>query len=127
MTDQPSASRPPPPNVRPVKHEGIRYEQDLDSPAQGGLGGHLIAKDQKSGKTLWTLKVYDVKDESASGVDRIGLYFRSMKLAPGGKELLIVDEAGRRFTVDLVARRVTSEPPAPAPSSKPISEKPAPD
>jgi hypothetical protein len=124
MTDNPQASRPAPPRVSPVEHKGIRYEQDLESSRYGGggLGGYLVARDPKTGERLWMLQVYDVKDQTPSGVDAIGLYFRSMKLVRGKDELEIEDEAGRRFRVDVVARTVAQ---VSAPSERKTSPPPA--
>jgi len=108
MSSNPSASRPPAPEVPPVDYKGVHYEQDLQSTQHGGsgLGGYLAAYDMATRKLLWTVKVYDVKDYSAEGVGGIGLYFKSMKLVPGRDELAIENEAGGRYVVDLHTRSV---------------------
>jgi len=102
----PRPSRPAPPAVAPVEHQGLRYEQDMESCAHGGdqPGGHLAAVDAKIGERLWMLKVYELQDHSAAGVDDIGVYVRSMALIPGKDELEIETETGASFRVDLAHR-----------------------
>ena len=124
MSSNPSASRPPAPQVPPVDHKGVHYEQDMQSTQHGGsgLGGYLAAYDMASRRLLWTVKVYDVKDYSAERVGGIGLYFKSMKLVPGRDELMIENEAGGRYAVDLHTRNVIvvykPGPKAPTPQKK---------
>jgi hypothetical protein len=99
-----SNSRPAPPVVAPIERNGIRYEQVTQSYDHGGNqpGGYLTAIDVKTGERLWTLKVYEVSDQSESGVDSIGIYFKSMALIPRRDALEIEDETGRRFIFDLI-------------------------
>lgn len=99
-----SDSRPAPPVVAPIEHNGIRYEQDMQSYGHGGdqPGGYLTAINVKTGERLWMLKVYDVSDLSESGVDSIGIYFKSMALVSGRDALEIEDETGRHFIFDLI-------------------------
>ncbi len=127
----PSADRPPPPDVPAVLHKGVRYEQDLQGhePAGTAEGGTLKATDAGSGKLLWRLQVYTVRDHATAGVETPGRYFKSMQVAPGTDELQIEDEVGVSYRVDLQARSVrrvggppetVSPPPAPAkPKPKP--------
>ena len=75
----PSVSRPPPPIVDPVEHDGIRYIQDdHDSRAGDQNGGYLAAIDIKSGARLWRLTVYKVSDNRPAGLPSFGRYFRFM-------------------------------------------------
>jgi hypothetical protein len=107
MSDnRPGSSRPPPPRVEPVEHAGVRYEQDLQSWRHGGKqpGGYLVAIDAASEQRLWMLKVYDVALHEAAGVSTPGRYFRSMRLVEGRAALMIENEAGERFVVDLETR-----------------------
>ena len=102
-------SRPAPPQVAPVEHGGVRYQQDMDAQRHGGAGrgGYLVAVDPASGQRLWMLKVYDVPDHSAAGVSSPGRYFRRMTLSPDGGQLEIENEAGGVFRVDLAAHTST--------------------
>ena len=128
MSTPPSISRPSAPEVPPVVHAGVRYEQDKTDERQGDqAGGYLVALDAKTGARQWRLKVYDVPDHRAAGVSSGGLYFRSMRLAPGGTGLEIVNEAGAIFVVDLASRSATQVGgPPPAAPPKPVPTKPTP-
>jgi PQQ enzyme-like repeat protein len=129
MSTPPTSSRPPAPDVAPVEHNGVRYEEDRTDERQGDqAGGYLVALDAKSGARLWRLKVYEVPDYRSAGVSAGGIYFRSMRLAPGGGALEIENEAGGKYLVD-IARRTSTQvggpqatgvaKPAPPPKPKP--------
>lgn len=107
--NMPTPSRPPPPQVMPIEHEGVRYEQDMQSYHFGGTqpGGYLVAIEPASGKRLWMLKVYEVPLQEAAGVSTPGRYFRSMRLVPGRNEIEIESEVGGKYLVDLAARSAT--------------------
>ena len=108
----PSASRPPPPSVPAIEHKGVRYLQDIDGPAQARDQpcGYLLAYDVAAGKLLWQLKVYEVAIDPKLEHDVQEVYFKSMKLQPGGEQLLIENEVGRRYLVDLARRSVKPAP-----------------
>ena len=100
------ADRNPPPDVEPVVRDGTRYEQHFGSGSDAQVGGLLTAIDTATGKTLWTLVVYDNKRSPELEGDVQDVFFREMHFQPDGK-LLIVNERGERYRVDLDAR--TSE------------------
>jgi hypothetical protein len=128
MSIPPQASRPPAPEIEPITHEGVRYVQDrVDADAGDQNGGYLAAIDPRTGEKLWRLKVYEVPDYSAEGVDNIGLYFRSMRLVPGRAEIEIENEAGGRYIVDLVRRTSTRVGGPERGSLPPATPKPKPD
>lgn len=124
MTSPPSTSRPPAPEVKPVVHDGVRYEQDKTDERQGDQpGGYLAAFDAQSGARLWRLRVYSLGAGAPGAPTGGARYFRSMQLAAGGAALEIEDEAGVRYSVDLAKRTVSQiggpaaeaqRPPAPA-------------
>jgi len=123
MAQEPQASRPAPPAVAPVDYQGIRYQQEMQSYDYGGdqPGGYLTAIDLKTGQRLWMLKIYPVADNSVSGVESMGIYFKTMRLVPGRDKLDIEDETGRHFIFDLATKISTqvSEPPSnPMPAIK---------
>ena len=93
----------------PVEHNGVRYQQDMQAFRHGGnqRGGYLVAVDPASGERLWMLKVYEVPDHSAAGVESPGRYFRRMALLDGGAALEIENEVGGIYRVDLGARTST--------------------
>jgi hypothetical protein len=108
MSQPPSGSRPAPPQVAPVIHNGVRYEQDMQSARHGGdqPGGYLVAIDAASGARLWMLKVYQVPVQPGAPFQP-GRYFRSMRLSDDGAHLEIESEAGGKYRVDLAARTST--------------------
>jgi hypothetical protein len=109
MTFQPPrSSRPAPPKVEPIMHNGVRYEQDMQSASHGGTqpGGYLVAVDATTGERLWMLKVYEVPVQ-ADAPFQPGRYFRSMRLSAAGDQLEIESEAGGKYVVDLARRSST--------------------
>lgn len=126
-----SPSRPPPVDVQPVEHRGVRYVQDRGDPAAGDQnGGYLVAEDAATGERLWRIRVYKV-ETPPPGLSPMGRYFRSMQLVPGEETLEIANESGGRYRIDLHTREVTSiglpesAEPAPRPQ-KPTPPKPKP-
>lgn len=128
MKATPSADRPPPPDVPPIVHKGVRYEQDLGATAPAGTaaGGLLAAFDHASNARLWQLQVYTVVDRSPPGLSAPERYFHAMALVPGRDALWVDDETGSRYLVDLNDRTSTKlsgppdfDPPAPPRKAKP--------
>lgn len=109
MSSQPPrSSRPAPPKVEAITHNGVRYEQDMQSERHGGTqpGGYLVAVDPATGERLWMLKVYEVPVQ-ADAPFQPGRYFRSMRLGAAGDQLEIESEAGGKYAVDLARRSST--------------------
>lgn len=107
MSDNmPRPSRPRPPKVVPIEHNGVRYQQDMQSSSYGGdqPGGYLVAIDPASGERLWMLKVYKVPVYDDEFVSSPGRHFRSMRLVPGRDEIEIENEVGGKYLVDLSER-----------------------
>ncbi len=104
----PGTSRPAPPEVKPIFHNGVRYEQDLESFRYGGTqpGGYLVAVDPATGKRLWMLKVYEVPVQAGAPFQP-GRYFRSMRLNPIRGQLEVESEMGGMYLVDLKLRSST--------------------
>jgi len=130
MNTPPSSSRPSAPEVAPIEHAGVRYEQDQADEHKGDQdGGYLAASDAKTGERLWRLKVYDVPDYKSAGVSVGGIYFRSMRLISSSNELEIENEVGSLYRVELATHSVKKisgppdkAPPVPAAKPKPIPE-----
>lgn len=95
-----SSSRVRAPEVAPVLHGGIRYEQ-LKAPSAEGLapGGYLVATEVSGGKRLWTAKLYDIPIDPNREADVQIVFFRSLALV--GKTLVVEDEKSRRYEVSL--------------------------
>jgi hypothetical protein len=96
--------------VEPVIYKGVRYET-IEKPALRDLdpsSGFIIAFDESAGTEKWVLKVYgsdmpeDIEDHkrnvSISQIRLKGIF---------SKKLLVVNERGARFEVDLDSQEVT--------------------
>ena len=107
--NMPSTSRPRPPEVKPIIHNNVRYEQDMQSYYHGGdqPGGYLVAIDPKTNKRIWMLKVYKVTVHDDAGVNTPGCYFRKMKLMSGSDEIEVESEVGGKYLVDLTKQTST--------------------
>ncbi|MCL7423332.1 MAG: hypothetical protein M8364_20800 [Methylobacter sp.] len=68
---------------------------------------HSALIDVKNGLRLRMLKVYEISDPSESGVQCIGIYFKSMALVPKRDALEIEDETSRCFIADLIDKTST--------------------
>jgi len=102
----PQADRSPPLRIEPIVKDGVRYERKIGSASDVQVGGLLAAFDATSGKELWTLIVYDNKRRDDLEGDAQDIFFSSMKFQADGS-LLIVDEVGRRYAVDVKKKTVT--------------------
>ncbi len=117
MSDAPTSSRPPPPEVEAIVHDGVRYEEDKVSAEDNDQnGGYLAAFDAETGEKLWRLKVYEVTDYSDDGIDNIGLHFASMRLWAEQGQIEIVNESGSRYRFNL-AEKITTYIDGPAAES----------
>jgi hypothetical protein len=126
MSDLPSPSRPAPPTVSPVEHGGVRYEQDRFYDRDGDQpGGYLAAVDLRTGERLWRVKVYTLAPKAPNGPEPMARYFRSLRLGPDGASLIVEDEVGGVYRVDLASHASVqlSGPPDSAPAlPKPTPE-----
>lgn len=104
----PNSRRPAPPEVEPIEHKGVRYEQDMHSSRYGGTqpGGYLVAIDPETGARLWMLKVYEIPTQ-ADAPFQPGRYFRNMHLLPDSDEIEIESEVGGKYLIDLSKRTST--------------------
>jgi len=115
MSDQPpplpSADRGAPPSVPALERDGVRYEQNLDaSEAEfGQVGGVLRARDARTGVLLWSLKVYPNARQPGLEGDVQDIFFRSMAFDDENR-LVIQNERGARFAIDVTKRTVTPVP-----------------
>lgn len=102
-------SHPSPPQVAPVEHAGVRYEQDTKRQSQPDAqrGGWLVARDAVSGAQLWSVQLYANPYDAASPVGSPPRWFTRMRLAAGGTALEIEDDIGTQFTVDIGTRGVS--------------------
>lgn len=111
----PSASRAAPPDVPPVLQDGVLYEElmDDDVPGLDPRTTCLVARDAATRAPLWTVGLYTVPLIPELEADVQAVFFRSLRLSDDGRRLLVEDERGRRFSVDIATR--TAQPLAAAP------------
>ena len=106
----PQGKRVGPPDVKPITIGGVRYEA-IHWGRERGLeqnGGYIAAIDAKSGKELWILKIYQIDYIPKLETDVQDVFIESMKAGANGQSLEIVDEKGRRYTVNLKSKKVSS-------------------
>ena len=104
-----AVSRPAPPEVLPVTFENIRYQQVMNAQPFGHSQrtGYLAAYQGDSTDPLWLLKVYDVTTIEHLEQDVQEVYFTRMEVKPGKRQLLIENESGHRYVVDLDTKAVS--------------------
>lgn len=105
--------RAPAPEVEAVTIDGVRFEALAHGKALGlgQNGGLLAAIDSATGKTLWTLRVYDVHYLPTMEADKQDILISSLRAVDQGHGLHVTDERGRRWRVDLRTRSVSREKP----------------
>ena len=98
-----------PADVPAVVHGGVRYEVVHWGKARGlGQNGGLVAAvDAASGRELWVVRVYAIDYTVDKEPDRLDVFITSMKLDRDRRRLVLTDENGRRFGLDLATRKVT--------------------
>lgn len=106
-----SFDRAPPPEVAPVVRDGKRYVQrnGTHDDSIGQSGGLLDVIDDATGKLIETIKVYDNERSPDLEGDVQDIFFASMAFDASGK-LIVTDEVGRRFAVDVVKREAVPLP-----------------
>ena len=99
-----AAKRRAPPKVPAVTLDGVRYEQAVlaRSEADGRQRtGYLAAYRGTSDERLWRIRVYELKIDPNLEGDVQDVYFATMTASPDSHELLIANENGGRFAVDV--------------------------
>ena len=130
MHQSPAAEPVPCSPVAPLVHLGVRYEEDLTSPTPAGriAGGLLVASDSSSGQRLWQLQVYRLEDKPRGPTAHPGVHFKSITAVPGQDALLVENQSGGQYRVDLSQRQARQVGGAPeeTPPASPAKPKPRP-
>jgi hypothetical protein len=102
------------PEPAPLVVGRVRYQAPAFTQAQGLAhnGGYVEAVDAATGARRWIVDVLGPPARDGKETDKTDVFIATLALAPGGRALLVTDERGRRFRLDLRTRRVT---PLPAP------------
>lgn len=111
MANSPSAKRVPPADVPSVTVGDLRIDVIHWGRDEGfgQNGGVLRAVDTTSGATAWTLKVYDIDYDSQMESDVQDIFITALKKPWLRNQLLVIDERGRHYRIDLATRAVTAE------------------
>lgn len=130
MNQSPSAEPVPFSPAAPLVHRGVRYEEDLTSPTPAGqiAGGLLVAFDTSSGQRLWQLQVYRLEDKPGAPTAHPGVHFKSIAVVPGQDALLVENQSGGQYRIDLSQRqaRQVGGPPEETSPASPAKPKPKP-
>ena len=98
MTQDAWAKRSAPSEVKPVVYQGVEYQ------APTTRMGCVVALDVASGKELWSKQIYTViKDPDLEG-DVQDIFITS--LTRDGETLLITNESGAQYSLDLQTQEV---------------------
>ncbi|MFP7672039.1 hypothetical protein ACG74X_01655 [Marivita sp. S0852] len=102
MNDDIAKERLEPPEPEPVVLGDIRYEALMWGKARdlGQNGGYIEAFKVSTGESLWVLKIYDIVYDDDMEQDKQDIFIEEMRAVDSG-HLLILDEHGRRYKVDV--------------------------
>ncbi len=100
------AKRNGPADVEPIMYNGIKYVAVHWGQSRGldQNGGYIEAFDSNTGRQLWLLRVYKIKYD-AREKDIQDVFIIKMNIEHG--MLMVTNEKGEMFTVDLDSRIVT--------------------
>jgi hypothetical protein len=104
--EAPAKKRGPPPAAPSVSASGVRYVA-VTWGLQRGLdqnGGYVAATDEKTGRELWVAKVYATPRDPNMEDDKQDLFIKRLKVVDKGRALLVTDERGGRYRLDLATR-----------------------
>jgi hypothetical protein len=95
----------------PVVVGGVRFEAPVDGKAKGlgQNGGFVLARDAASGAELWTAKVYAITYAANMEGDKQDVFIIEMKPSADARALLVTDDRGRRWRVDLATHAATRD------------------
>lgn len=89
--------RAPPKPVIPVTHDGVTY-----SAAGDGTAAFVVATETSSGRELWKVEVFKVRIDPLLEEDVQWVFITELKVS--GNSLLIRDERGRCYRLNLTTR-----------------------
>jgi hypothetical protein len=100
------------PEAAPLTLGGIRYEAPPWTRRRGlpNNGGYVEAFDAQTGRPLWLQKIYDPVGPPDLEADKREVFITTLEADPRGRFLIVTDERGRRWRLDLGSRRVVRLP-----------------
>src|SRR5262245_8195426 len=105
-----AAKRPPASVVPPVSAGGVEYRAVHERDVKEGIKGLVEARDKKTGKALWRVKVYEVVYRPGLETDVQDVHITSLALNGRGG-LLVRTEDRKAYRLDLTKRTVVPVPP----------------
>ena len=99
-----SAKRPAPPKVPSVRIGDVRFEQAKLSRKEAESGqrcGYLAAYKGDTDVMLWRVRVYDIAVDPRLEGDVQDVYFSAMSRSTDGQQILVDNEVGGRYAVDI--------------------------
>jgi outer membrane protein assembly factor BamB len=96
-----NAKRSVPRAVEPVTVQGVTYS------APATAMGFVVASDASSGRELWRQRIYRIRVDPSLERDVQDVFITSLTLRGGS--VVIVNEHGERYALDLSTRKVTRE------------------
>lgn len=111
MAVPPNAKRVPPVEVPSIMIGDLRIDvvHWARDEGFGQNGGVLRAVDTTSGATAWTLKVYGINYDTQLESDVQDVFITALRKPWLRNHLLVSDERGRSWRIDLATRTVTPE------------------
>ena len=101
VTEPANAKRTVPRAVEPVSVHGVTYS------APATAMGFVVASDALSGRELWRQRIYRIRVDPSLERDVQDVFITSLTLR--GSSLVIANEHGERYALDLSTRKVTRE------------------
>ncbi len=100
-----------PETVAPVVMGTVLFEAPVDGKAKGlgQNGGIVVAHDAATGAELWSVRLYTTVYAANLEGDKQDIFIVEMKASPEGRALLVTDERGRRWRVDLASHAVSPD------------------
>ena len=100
------------PEPAPVSHAGFRYQAIPWGRARNlpQNGGYVAAIDEKTGKEQWLVKIYDAPPSDGKEQDKLDIFITHIQLDSDPRYLLVTNERGAVFRLDLQTRSVTVVP-----------------
>jgi len=106
------AKRLAPKEVPPVVHDGIQYVVIHFGAFNktGQNGGYIEARDAKTKKKIWGLQVYETEYDKNLEGDVQDVFITSLKIDKDKKILIVENESGKVYHVDIVQQKVVPPP-----------------
>ena len=101
------------PLVKPVEHQGVRFEAMRRAREQGFLqsGGVVAAVDIASGKTLWTRQLYEIKFDANEERDVQEVYLTELRYDSKLAAVIATDELKRKWRLNAADGVAAALPP----------------